>query len=287
MTMTQPVEKYIQLEEISLHLRIWQPKAIESNKLVFLLLHGLSSNARTWDLGGRNLAKFGYSAIAVDQRGHGLSTKPNYGYDFATIASDLDQLVHALELDRPILVGQSWGGNVVLEAGVRFPELARGLVFVDGGFLRLSARGPWEEVSEQLRPPDLIGMYRTDLADRIAKMHPGWIPDGVEMTLGNFELMRDGTIRPWLVLENHMTILRALYDQDVGALFPRVIVPVLICPANDGSESSSKKRSWVESAAELIPDARTRWFEDTAHDIHVDRPDELASELIKFAAYLD
>ncbi|MFN2144430.1 MAG: alpha/beta fold hydrolase [Anaerolineales bacterium] len=284
--MTQPEDKFIQLDEIRLHLRVWQPSVNEQEKPVFLLLHGLSSNARTWDLVAPLLTAAGYTAIAVDQRGHGLSSKPDHGYDFATITSDLNQLVLALGLDRPILVGQSWGGNVVLEAGVRYPDLVRGLVFVDGGFLRLSARGTWEHVSEQLRPPDLIGIPRTALAERIAGMHPGWVPDGVEMTLGNFEHLPDGTVRPWLTLENHMKILRALYDQDVTTLFPRVSVPVLICPADDGSEWSASKRPLVEAAAGNIPDARVRWFEGSAHDIHVDRPEELSAELIEFAAHL-
>jgi pimeloyl-ACP methyl ester carboxylesterase len=104
------------------------------------------------------------------------------------------------------------------------------------------------------------------------------------MTLGNFEHMPDGTVRPWLTLENHMTILNALYYQDVTSLFPRVHVPVLICPADDGSEWALKKRLWVESASQLIPDARVSWFVGAAHDIHIDRPAELSAELISFVS---
>ena len=218
--MTQPEDKNIQLDQVRLHLRVWHPPVQDPERPVFLLLHGLSSNARTWDLVALKLAAAGYSAIAVDQRGHGRSGKPSHGYDFATITADLAQLVRALGLERPILVGQSWGGNVVLEAGVRYPDLARGLVFVDGGFIRLSARGPWEEVSKQLLPPDLGGMLKVDLANRIAAMHPKWVPEGVEMTLGNFELFRDGTIYPWLSLDDHMTILPRLIRSGCHRLIP-------------------------------------------------------------------
>jgi pimeloyl-ACP methyl ester carboxylesterase len=279
-------EQYIQLSEVCLHLRIWKPETPKEDYPVFLLLHGLSSNAKTWDLVASRLAEAGYLAIAVDQRGHGLSSKPAGGYDFATITEDLAELGGKLGYQDLILAGQSWGGNVVLEVAARHPEMVRGLVFVDGGFLQISTRGPWEEVSMQLHPPDLVGISRTDLADRIGRMHPGWVPEGVDLTLGNFELLRDGTIRPWLSRENHMTILRSLYDQDVTTLFPQIQVPVLICPADDSSELSEKKRSWVENAARQIASASVRWFEGAAHDIHVDRPKELASELVEFAKNL-
>jgi pimeloyl-ACP methyl ester carboxylesterase len=279
-------ERNIQLTEVCLHLRIWHPEKPNAKNPIFLLLHGLSSNAMTWDFVAQHLAQAGYLAAAVDQRGHGLSTKPASGYDFSTITSDLAELVAELGYQDLILAGQSWGGNVVLEAGARYPQMVKGLVFVDGGFLQISTRGPWEEVSQQLSPPDLAGIPRADLAERIGRMHPTWVPDGVEITLGNFELLQDGTIRPWLSRENHMTILRALYDQDVTTLFPQIQVPVLICPADDGSELSKKKRSWVETAARQIASASVRWFEGAAHDIHVDRPEELASELIEFAESL-
>lgn len=282
----QPQDKTIQLSDLRLHLRVWQPVVTRPNAPVFLLLHGLSSNARTWDLVAQRLAESGYQAIAADQRGHGLSGKPESGYDFGTITRDLNELVDALGLDRPILAGQSWGGNVVLEAAARYPEISRGLVFVDGGFLELGSRGPWEEISRELRPPDLAGLPRAAIAERIAESFPRWVPAGVEMTLGNFEHFEDGTVQPWLALRHHMAILRALYDQDVDALFPQVNVPVLICPADDGSDWTESKRTLVERAAAGLAHSEVRWFAGAAHDIHVDQPVLLAQAILDFAARL-
>ena len=75
----------------------------------FLLVHGLASNARTWDGVAQRLNAAGHHVVAIDQRGHGLSDKPSTGYDFAQITSDLRALIESLELRRPILAGQSWG----------------------------------------------------------------------------------------------------------------------------------------------------------------------------------
>ncbi|MGZ6270161.1 MAG: alpha/beta fold hydrolase, partial [Candidatus Limnocylindrales bacterium] len=78
------------------------------------------------------LAVAGHDVTAVDLRGHGESDRPTVGYDFETVVADLAGLVERLGLDRPVLVGQSWGADVVLEVAVRQPGLARGIGCLDG-----------------------------------------------------------------------------------------------------------------------------------------------------------
>jgi hypothetical protein len=56
---------------------------------------------------------------------------------------------------------------------------------------------------------------------------------------------------------------------------------VLLCPAGD--EPDEAKRAAVERALHLLPDARATWFEETMHDIPLQRPAELATELARFA----
>lgn len=278
--------RWFTLEEVRLHALEWVPEHDEGETPVFLLYHGLSSNAATWRLVAERLAQAGYPVIAVDQRGHGPSDKPESGYDFDTVAGEVFQVIQQLAPSKVIAAGQSWGGNVMLETAARYPGAALGYIFVDGGFLNLRGRGTWEQVSVELRPPELVGMPRALIAERIGQMHPGWVPDGVEMTLGNFEVLENDTVRPWLSLDRHMQILRAIFDEDVDALFPQVQEPVLICPAEQGPLPAAAKCKLVETAAERIPHAEVVWFADTAHDIHVDRPDALAEQMLLFARRL-
>ncbi len=99
----------------------------------FVLVHGLASNLRLWDGVAEELHARGHTVVALDQRGHGRSDAPDGGYDLDTAVADLGALARALGLDRPILCGQSWGGNVVLELAWRRPETVRGIACVDGG----------------------------------------------------------------------------------------------------------------------------------------------------------
>lgn len=276
----EAVDKMIDVG-VTLHVRQW---GLEEKGRPFLLVHGLASNARTWDGVARHLVAAGHPVTAVDQRGHGLSAKPDSGYDFDTITSDLRKLIDALGLEKPVMVGQSWGGNVMLAFAARYPGVASHFVFVDGGFLELYLRGPWEEIEVQLRPPLLEGTPRDEIKTRITQFQPDWSEEGIEGTLSNFETRADGTIAPWLKLANHMKILRALYDQRPRQLYPMVQEPVLICVANEGTEWSQDKREPVDIATQMMPRAVARWFDQTAHDIHVHRPEALAQAMLEFVS---
>jgi pimeloyl-ACP methyl ester carboxylesterase len=276
-----PVEKRIDIRaDLALNIRHWP-----GDGPPFVLLHGLASNARTWDGVAHALTQAGYAVYAVDQRGHGHSDKPDSGYDFATVAADLARLLDAIGLDAPIVAGQSWGGNVVLAFGAQFPNRARGLCFVDGGFLDLQSRpeNTWERVAVDLRPPNLIGTPADALRQRLRTYHPDWTDAGVEATLNNFEILPDATIRPRLTLARHMQILRALWEQRPGELYAKVTAPVVICPATSSAavEWTEHKRVQVAVSEEALARVSVHWFEETDHDIHVQKPGALAGVMLE------
>jgi pimeloyl-ACP methyl ester carboxylesterase len=270
---------------LHLHVRRWS-----GERQPFVLLHGLASNAQTWTAVARHLHAAGHTVAAVDQRGHGRSDKADEGYDFATISEDLALLLDVAGLGKPIIAGQSWGGNVVLDFAARYPARAAGLVLVDGGYIDLQSRpnAEWDEVAVQLRPPPLAGMPRTQLKARIQAGHPDWSDEGLEATLGNFETLPDGTVRPWLALENHMRILRAMWEQRPAPIYPLVTMPVLLAVAEDDTnpEWMALKRRQVAMAMDGLPNATLRWFPGAAHDIHVHQPAELAALMLEWSAQI-
>jgi pimeloyl-ACP methyl ester carboxylesterase len=253
----------------------------------FLLVHGLASNARLWDGVATALAGAGHPVVAVDQRGHGLSDKPDAGYDMATVADDLAALIGQLGLDRPVVAGQSWGGNVVLELAHRHPTLVAAIACVDGGWLHLRDRFPdWDECAQAMRPPALAGQRRDAIAERMRLFHPDWTAEAIEGAMANFEVLRDGTIRPWLTLERHLAVLRGMWEHTPRERYPTLEPRVLLVPADDGSggEWSRAKRAAVDEAAAAIPSARVRWYGPPAdHDVHAQHPVALAHDLMELA----
>ncbi len=279
------VERWIDVRGLRLHVEEWPGEAGEAP---FVLVHGLASNARTWEGVAELLSLAGHRVVAVDQRGHGLSDKPETGYGFDEVTADLRDLIAALGFRRrPIVAGQSWGGAVVLDFAAQNPGMASGIVLVDGGFSELSSRpgATWEKVSVELRPPPLAGTPLVEMRERMRRFHPDWTEAGIDRTLGNFEVLPDGTVRPWLTLDHHMQILRAMWDHRASQTFLRVEEPVLLCPAARGDPARiALKRESVEHAAAALPHARVHWFEDADHDVHVHRPEALASVILNAVA---
>lgn len=272
-TLTPQVRR-VPAGEVELSVRQWPGGGRQ-----FLLVHGLASNAKTWDGVAARLNRAGHHVVAVDQRGHGLSDKPDSGYGFEEVTADLQALIEALDLAGPVLAGQSWGGNVVLHFAARYPGVASGLVLVDGGFIDLSSRpgATWEETSERMRPPNLLGTPRSQMIERFRTHHPEWSDEQIEMQMGNYETLEDGTIRPWLTLERHMAILRAIWDDPPSPLYERVTVPVLAALADIADKERRRNRDeHVAAATAKLRRAEVKRFEGAPHDIHVDRPYELA-----------
>lgn len=270
---------------VELAVDTWEPAGTIRPGAPFVLVHGLASNARIWDGVAARLTERGHPVATVDLRGHGRSSKPDGPYDMATVADDVAAVITALEWQRPVVAGQSWGGNVVLELAYRIPALVRGIACVDGGWLEPCAAFPsWEACREALAPPRLAGMHRDDIERYLRGAHPDWPETGIEGTLANFQVSADGTIAPWLTFDRHIAILRGLWDHRPSEMYAGVAVPVLLAPADTGpSERAHQKREGVDLALATLPNARLRWFIGD-HDIHAQHPGELADVMVDLVA---
>jgi pimeloyl-ACP methyl ester carboxylesterase len=239
--------------DVSLEARQWPGDAPG-----FLLVHGLASNARMWDGVAELLARAGHRAVAVDQRGHGQSDKPDDGYDFGTLTADLVALTDALDLNPVVAVGQSWGANVVLDYACRAPERVRGVACVDGGTIDMSRRFPdWDEAAVTLAPPNLAGTPLAQIEAYMRGAHADWPETGIQGALANFDVFDDGTVAPWLTRERHMLILRELWEHrpsEVRAGVDALDIPVLVI-----------------SAREIGAD----------HDVHAQKPELVARKLLE------
>ena len=78
-----------------------------------VLVHGWPLSHRMWESQITALTEAGYRCIAYDRRGFGESGRPTAGYDYDTFASDLNDLITALDLQHVVLVGFSMGGGEV------------------------------------------------------------------------------------------------------------------------------------------------------------------------------
>ncbi|MBJ6748887.1 alpha/beta fold hydrolase [Geomonas anaerohicana] len=78
-----------------------------------VLIHGWPLSGRSWERQVPALLEAGYRVVTYDRRGFGQSGRPSTGYDYDTLAADLNALLNALDLRDAVLVGFSMGGGEV------------------------------------------------------------------------------------------------------------------------------------------------------------------------------
>jgi non-heme chloroperoxidase len=97
-----------------------------------VLLHGWPVDSRSWEPQLHPLLAAGHRVITYDRRGFGRSSRPTTGYDFNTLADDLDAVLTHLDLHDVTLVGFSLGtGEMARYIGTRGTERLRSCVFIE------------------------------------------------------------------------------------------------------------------------------------------------------------
>src|SRR5277367_2565275 len=74
-----------------------------------VLLSGWPLDSRSWEPQMQTLLQAGNRVIVYDRRGFGQSSRPTVGYDFDTLAGDLEKLLTKLDLSEVTLIGFSLG----------------------------------------------------------------------------------------------------------------------------------------------------------------------------------
>lgn len=226
-----------------------------------------------------------FRVIAPDQRGHGLSDKPDTDYDFETIACDLDALLAILNPNGlPLsLVGHSWGAYTTLYYAATRPDRVASAVLLDGGINPIADRYPrWEDAQVGMAPPRYEGRSLEDIRRMIRGdwLGPMYRPELEPLALSIFDTQNPDDVRAQLSYENHMQIAHALWAFDPQDFYPYVRCPTLIVIAvPPGKSISTENERNVHDAQSKLAQAEVRWMPDTSHDIPWHRPRELVAIL--------
>ncbi len=225
------------------------------------------------------LSEAGYRAIAVDLKGHGLSHKPS-GEDEYTVEALVDHLreiLDALGLDRPGLVGHSMGGSLLYHFVARYPGRANSLALLSP--VGLSGVGPmW--LYRLLTPRFLVPVLRR-FVPRFA----------VRIALARVYGKRgccteedvDQYWAPTQFPESSDALRDLLHAYDWNAARHRRLDPVRI-PAIGiwGSRDHLMPRREIELYERLIPGIELIEIADAGHVVPEETSEEVNAALISF-----
>jgi pimeloyl-ACP methyl ester carboxylesterase len=307
--MVEPRSSFVDTEAIRLHYLEWenqQARGTESlqageqdmsDSVPIILLHGLNATADTWRLVAQRLCHY-HQVIAFDQRGHGLSDKPERGYEMKTVAEDIVSGMAALGLGQVVLVGHGWGARIALILAAHHPALVSHLVLVDCPHMEPRH---WPGMTRELfireRSPQQNYVSRAAyLAAFREELRDCWSPAVEDIVLSYVREYPDGHLEDLLRHEHQRQIREALWEDRALPYYSKLTCPVLLIPAADQPQPGEEPPNRLENAAEFaaakgyiaaqvartIPRCTVLWMPNTLHDIQLHRPEVLVDAINHF-----
>lgn len=123
-----PTGKYVEIDGVRLHyIERGQGQAV-------VLLHGNGTMAQDFDISGvLDLAAEKYRVIVFDRPGYGYSDRPRSTvWEPVAQAALLHRALVKLGVERPVVVGHSWGAMVAVALGLEYPQYVASLVLLSG-----------------------------------------------------------------------------------------------------------------------------------------------------------
>jgi pimeloyl-ACP methyl ester carboxylesterase len=267
----QARSRFINIEGTNLHF------IIRGSGRPVVLIHGNPGSCHDWTrlyaaMAGR------FCVFAFDRPGHGHSDRPqNNGHVTAEVqAGLLNSALHKLGVERPILVGHSWGGALALIYALSYPEELSGLVLLapaafesDDGVSFLSKLPGWPVVGDILNilftPLLSAWLVRSELAKAFS---PDKVPRRyLRHTLA--EWTRPSKVK-WYSVDD--ALLNASLAR-VSSSYEQLCMPIAIVTGDSDLIVPAKENAL--RLAEVLPQANLRILEKTGHQIPLLRPDAI------------
>lgn len=266
----------------------------KANGRSVVLMHGKNFCGATWETSIKALSDAGYRVIAPDQIGFCTSSKPeHYQYTFQQLASNTQQLLKALGIQKATLLGHSTGGMLATRYALQYPDQVEQLALVNPIGLE-----DWKAIGVPYRTVDQ--WYERELKVNAQGIHDyqrstyydgRWKPEfdrWVDMYAG----LAKGPGKTQ-VAWNSALIYDMIFTQPVYHEFKDLKMPTLLLIGDQdstaiGSDIASdevkarlgKYQELGPQAAKMIPKGELVTFEGLGHAPQIEEPERFHQALI-------
>ena len=252
------ISKEYQVEGVG-GVKLWAGEWGNPSGPAILFIHGFMQCHLSWQAQIESSLADEFRLIAIDARGHGQSGKPNdmAAYqDGKNWAGDVAAVIKQFDLHKPVLVGWSYGGLIILDYCLRYGcDDISGINFVAAAVRR---------VTDSNAPPPTIAQARADLLSE----------DLLTRISGTRAFLRACTAKPveqdtfetWLAFNMLVPrhVRQAMFERelDFDPVLDALPVPALVtyCLAD-----ALVLPHMGEHAMAHIPDAKASIYQETGH----------------------
>jgi pimeloyl-ACP methyl ester carboxylesterase len=246
-----------------------------------VLMHALMFGADFfWQKNIPELAK-SCRVIAVDNRGVGLSGKPNSGYTIPRFAQDLRELLEGLDLDNVVLAGLSLGGFTALEYIKQFGNDRLGALALMEMTPRLPSAPGWEHPTFGEFPEEMAKGYGTALRADRSIYNDFFQAAFLEAPTGDeLDAMVANT---WLTpTDVAAEVIDRMAELDVRDQLPDITLPTSLFYGYPNNRIlPTALGQWMQSQ---IPGSELITFENSSHSPFWEEPDKFNAELARVVA---
>ncbi|AGA25588.1 alpha/beta fold hydrolase [Singulisphaera acidiphila] len=245
---------------------------------VVILLHGFPLNRSMWKA---QMAKIGslYRVIAPDLRGHGHTAAPDGVYSIDAMADDVLDLLNALQLKEPVVIGGlSMGGYIALSLVARHPERVRALILMDtrAGADSTEAALGREEMAKQV-----------ETTRSTASVVQAMLPKLFSETTRNFHSDRIVPVRHMMEKTPARAVAGALRGMaarpDRTGDLARIQVPTLVLV---GADDTITPPAEARAMAQAIPGAQFEIIPNAGHLAPLENPAASNAAILRFLSSL-
>jgi sigma-B regulation protein RsbQ len=230
--------------------------------LVFL--HGWCGDREYWK---NQVGVFAadYRVVALDQAGHGESSKGRKAWTADDLAGDVEAVVKALDLKRVILVGHAMAGWVALLAAKRMPGTVVAVIGVD------TLQNAEFKLPEEVEKPIFDGVEK-DFKRTVRATFDGQLPEKT-----------DAEVKEWLKTKAEgqdpkmaLALMRDLFGLDTRKLLKEAKVPVRCINSAGGYKSFTPT---VVETNKKYADFGAVTIDGVGHYPMLEKPDEFNRKL--------
>lgn len=258
-----------------LHLTVYEGGKAGGPSIVFI--HGFTGSYLSWERQLSGSLSTDFRLVAYDLRGHGASDKPLEAapYTDGTMwADDLNAVIRAKQLDRPVLVGWSYGGYVISDYLRKYGDKAiGGVVFVGA----VTKNGTAEAAS--YLTGDVLALFPDVLSADVQKSI-----DGTRELTRMFASPLRGT--PWersygSAMMVPSAVRAAMWNRvlDNDDVLARIRVPTLVV---QGDADRLVRVSAARHIAATVPGAKLLVYTGVGHAVQFDATERFGRDLAEF-----
>ncbi len=255
--------------------KIYYEKSEADKNKWLVFLHGFGGDLGAWEKEIEYFTNLGYSTLALDLRGHGLSSKSDDidFYKLENFAKDLKLIIDAEKIKRPVILGHCFGGMVTSYFQAKFPKISKALILIDTSF-----KPPF------ISPFGVQEVFLKHIFDLLATISPNtgsYSHADFNQFIGtaDIDLARIFSDISHTSLKSYLLLCEQLSGFDLRKLFSKINVPTLII---QGSEDSIYPMEIAKYLHSRIKKSELDIIEGANHILVLNNPSELEQSIQSF-----